>query len=197
MRRIFASCFRTGFVSSFRWIPSETNYSDKGSRFFDRDYDPSKSLLRVHAQRLTRISLTRTYGQDCLSPSPMHLDGGQVDLRSHIHVPSVSVKSDDLWSSTEDVAAVSSQCSSVIGRNDCIGGFRKEMCPVTLGPLTWCGLPPGLVGSQLLNTLQIQWSSAASGTEACHARSPTKVDENCPKLLDFWPFFQTSDVRRE
>ena len=26
----------------------------------------------------------------------------------------------------------------------------------------------------------MQWSSAGSGTEACHARSPTKVDENCP-----------------
>ena len=52
MRRIFASGFRAGFVLSFRWIPPELNYSDKGcrlfdsgSRFFDSDYDPSKSLL--------------------------------------------------------------------------------------------------------------------------------------------------------
>ena len=42
MRRIFASGFRAGFVLSFRWIQSELNCSDKGSRFSDRDYDPSK-----------------------------------------------------------------------------------------------------------------------------------------------------------
>ena len=35
MRRIFASGFRPGFVLWFRWIPSELNYSDEGSRFFD------------------------------------------------------------------------------------------------------------------------------------------------------------------
>ena len=45
MRRIFASGFRAGFDLSFRWIPSELNSSDKGSRLFDRDYDPNKSLL--------------------------------------------------------------------------------------------------------------------------------------------------------
>ena len=51
MRRIFASGLQLGFVLSFWWIPSELNYSDKGGRFFDRDFDPSKSLL---AQRLPR-----------------------------------------------------------------------------------------------------------------------------------------------
>ena len=42
MRRIFASGFRAGFVLSFRWTPSVSNYSDKTTRFFDRDCDPSK-----------------------------------------------------------------------------------------------------------------------------------------------------------
>ena len=32
IRRIFASGFRAGFVLSFRWIPSELNCSDEGSR---------------------------------------------------------------------------------------------------------------------------------------------------------------------
>ena len=57
MRRIFASGFRAGFVLSFR---SELNYSDKGSCFFNRDYDPSKSLLHVLAQRSTRSSPAQT-----------------------------------------------------------------------------------------------------------------------------------------
>ena len=42
MRRIVVSGFRAGFVSSFRWIPSELSHSDHGSRFCDRDRDPSK-----------------------------------------------------------------------------------------------------------------------------------------------------------
>ena len=67
MRRIFASGFRAGFVLPFRWIRSELNYSDEGSRFFDCDHDPSESLLQVLAQRLPRFSPARTCDQDCLS----------------------------------------------------------------------------------------------------------------------------------
>ena len=92
MRRIFASGFRAGFVLSFRWIPSELHYFDQGSRFFVRDYDWSKSLLHVLAQGLTRTSPSRASDQSCSSPSPMYLDGGQVDFRSHIHVLLVSVQ---------------------------------------------------------------------------------------------------------
>ena len=58
MRRIFASGFRAGFVLSF-----------KGNRFFNRDYDPSKSLLHVRAQRIARSSPAQTNDQDSLSPS--------------------------------------------------------------------------------------------------------------------------------
>ena len=64
--------FLGGFLSSFRWmIPSELNYSDKGSRFFDRDYDPSKSLA-------SSCSCTALFsGTDkrprLSSPSLMHL----------------------------------------------------------------------------------------------------------------------------
>ena len=66
--------------------------------------------------------------------------------------------------------AVLSQRSSVTGRNDCSSG--------SFAPLTFCGLPPGLAGSQLLDASQMRWSSAGSGTEARHAKSPTKIDEN-------------------
>ena len=61
----------------------------------------------------------------------------------------------------------------------CIGGFEWQMSHGSLAPLTWCGLPPALVGSQFLDESQMRWSSSGSGTEACHARSSTKVGENC------------------
>ena len=120
MRRIFASCVRAGFVLSFRRILSELNCSDKGSRVFDSDYDPSKSLLHDLAQRLTQSSLAQTSDQDCLSSSLMQLDVGEVDFTtSHIHVPAVSVQSpissDVLCNCTGHVEAVSSHRSSVAG----------------------------------------------------------------------------------
>ena len=59
MRRIFASGCKAGFVLSLSWIPSELNSSDEGTRFFDRDYDPNKSLVRALTQRLTRSSPAR------------------------------------------------------------------------------------------------------------------------------------------
>ena len=126
MRRIFASGFRAGFVSSFRWKLSELNCNDKGSRFSDRDYDPSKPRLHVLAQRLTRSSPTRTNDQDSSFPSMMRLGVGEGD-RTHIHVPAVSIQPDDLFNCTGHAADVPSQCSSVIGRNDCIGGFAKQV----------------------------------------------------------------------
>ena len=104
-------------------------------------------------------------------------DVGEVDLACHTHVPAVSVPShapsDDHSNCTGHAAAVSSQRSSVTW-------FGHQMCHVSLVPLTWCGLPPGLVGSQILDESQIRWSSAGSGTEARHAQSPTKIVENCP-----------------
>ena len=60
LRRIFVSGFWEGFVLSFRLIPSELSCSNKGSRFFDRDYDSSKSLLHALAQRFARSSPSRT-----------------------------------------------------------------------------------------------------------------------------------------
>ena len=84
MRRICVSGFRAGSVLPFRWILSESNYSDEGSRFFDRDHDPSKSLLQVLAQRLPRFSpaptVTKTAFLESLpetcSPMPDASSGG-------------------------------------------------------------------------------------------------------------------------
>ena len=69
---------------------------------------------------------------------------------------------------------------SVTGRDDCAGGFGHPMDHDSSVPSTWCLLPPGLVGSQLLNESQIQWSSAGIGTENCHAQNLMKFDVNCP-----------------
>ena len=46
--------------------------------------------------------------------------------------------------------------------------------------MTLCGLPLGLLESQLLDASQMQWSPAFAGAEVCHARTPTKVFEVCP-----------------
>ena len=54
------------------------------------------------------------------------------------------------------------------------------MSPGSLAPLTFCGRPTGLVGSQFLDESQIRWSSAGSATEARHAQSLTKIGEHCP-----------------
>ena len=69
-------------------------------------------------------------------------------------------------------AAVSSQSSSGILKYDCAGGFGRQMCHVSSAPVTWCGLPLGLVGSQSLGGAQMQCSSGGMGTHAC----PTEID---------------------
>ena len=52
--------------------------------------------------------------------------------------------------------------------------------------MTFCGLLLDLVESQFLDESPQQiW------TEACLTRSPTEVCEQLPRLLDFWPLFQT------
>ena len=63
------------------------------------------------------------------------------------------------------------------------------MCHVSLVLLTWCGLLPGLVRSQLLDESQTRWSSAGSGTDARH----TKIDEHTPSCSISGP---PPDVKR-
>ena len=71
-----------------KWILSELNYSHKGRRFFDSDFDSSKSLLHVLAQRTTRASPAQTCDREFFSPSLMHLDDDGVDLVSQVRARS-------------------------------------------------------------------------------------------------------------
>ena len=158
IRRIFASGFGAGFVLSFKWTPSELNYSDKGSRFFDRDCDPSKFPSSCSCTKFNTIF---------------------TDTDKRFSFTDASGPSDYLPNFTGHAAAVSAHWPSVSETGDCIGGLGKERCHDSFAPLTCGELPPGFVGSQLLDESQMQWSSAGSGTEARHARSPTKIDENC------------------
>ena len=184
MRWIFASGFRAGLVLSIRWTPSELNYSDDRSRFFDSDYDPSKPPLHALAQRSARSSPARTSDQDCCSRSLMHQDAGEVDLTSKTHV-----QSDDCSGCTRHAAVVSSQRSSNT-KNNCISSASCDSC----APVTLCGLPLGLVESQFLNESQTQRSSAGIDTVSRHVRSFTEVHDQCP---DFLNSGATPSARRE
>ena len=107
----------------------------------------------------------------------------KLTLHLNVHVPEVTSQSrapsDDLCDCRGHAAAVSSHRSSVSKRNECTCGFQHPMGHASWVPSTWCGLSPGLVGLQLLNESQIQRLSSGSGTEARHARSLMKIDENC------------------
>ena len=170
MRRIFASGFTTVFVLSFTWIPSELNHSDKGSRFFDCNCDPSKSLLHVLTQRLTRTSPAQINDQNCTSPSPMHLGGVQIDLRSHLHESSANVPSiapsDDVSSLAGRAAAVSTRWSHDPGAYDCIG----QRSHGSLVPLTCCKLPPGSVGSHSMDESEVRGTPVGNDTKSCQAQ---------------------------
>ena len=139
------------------------------------------SLHHALARRSARFSPARTSDPDCLSPSLMFLDAGDVDLTSHTLVPTVSVQpyvqSDDLHA-----RAVSSQSSS-IGETHCIRSLSCDSC----APVTLCGLFPGLVESKFPDESQTQWSSAVTDTVLCHARSLTNVTDRRPDYLNSEP----------
>ena len=103
---------------------------------------------------------------------------------SHVHLPAVIVQSHapsgDLFSCAGHATVVSSQRSSSVWRNDHTGVCGNPMGHVSSVNSTWCGPPPGLVGSQLLGGSQIRRSSACGGTEAHHAQSLMTIHENCP-----------------
>ena len=114
-----------GGIVSVRWIHPYLNSSDKGSRFFDRDYDPSKSQLPVPASRLPRFSRHRQTTNGVLLPPGCRwmLVKCEAAVSVQSHAPS-----DGLSNCTGHAAAVSPQCSSVLTRVHCIGGLKKQMC---------------------------------------------------------------------
>ena len=79
---------------------------------------------------------------------------GAVDRTSLVHVPAVTVQS-NAPSNKLIIARDMLQLSLLKG---------LQMCHGSLAPLTWCGPPPGFVGSQLL-----EWSAnaLASSWEWC------------------------------
>ena len=131
--------------------------------FCDRDHDLGKSILHVLAQRSPRIPPARTLDQNCPSPSPMHLNVGEIDRTSHIHVPAMTVLSDAPFDDFGHQRIWDRCVSQLCGSTDVV-----------------CELPLGLVGSQLLAAAQMKWPSAGSGTEASHAQSLMKIDEESP-----------------
>ena len=112
----------------------------------------------------------------------MHLHDGGLDPTSHIHVPAIIIQSHVASVILSDcdghATAVSSQEPSVTGKDDWVSGSMSDGSGTQV---TSCRPPPGLVGSQCLNESQMQWSAADTGAEACHARTPTKVDDVCPE----------------
>ena len=109
-------------------------------------------------------------------PSPIDLDGGQVDVRSVMFVPSVSVQT-------------RAPSDTIV----CVDDYGMQMSHGSFAPLTCCEAPPGLVGSHFLDEeAQMQWTPAGVGTEACHARSLTEIHESSPN----WSTSGTS-CRRE
>ena len=141
MRRIFVSGFATGFVLSFRLIPSIiptrevvslTVIMTRANHFF---------MIWHSAQ--TQSSPAQTCDRDCLSPSLTHLDAGTADLATHVRVAAVShVPSDDLSNYTGHAAAVSSQRSSVNGKNNCISSLTSQgsFAPMTFVGYLWVWL---------------------------------------------------------
>ena len=79
------------------------------------------------------------------------------------------------------MSQVSSQRSSVTGRNDCTGGLGNPMCHVSSVPSTWCGLPPGLVDRNFL--VDRRWSGRQLVTELSN-RSGTFF--KCAKQRSTW-----------
>ena len=77
---------------------------------------------------------------------------------------------------------------SVTGKNDCISCLSSQG---SYAPMTFCGLPPGLVESQFLDESQMQWSSA--DTKPCHAQILMEINEQCPNYSNSDPF---PDVKR-
>ena len=111
------------------------------------------SLTVIMIQLLTRSSLAQTCDLDCCPPSLIHLNDGEVDLACHIFVPAVSFQSRvfvrcSLSDCKGQAAAVSSQRSAVTGKNNRISGLSSLG---SCAPMTFCGLPPGVVESQFLD----------------------------------------------
>ena len=110
-------------------------------------------------------------------PTLMHLDVGEVDHASCVHVPAVGlqshVPSDDLSDCTRHAAAVSSH-GSVTGKNNCISKV--------LVPMTFCGLLPRLVESQFRG--ESDKRPDYSNSDPSSRRQALVESESLPEIYD-------------
>ena len=76
IRRIYGIVYRDNCYLVFRWVPSEVNNSDRGSRFYHDDHDPSKFLLNrlavLQRQSMSSHSPHRAPSSSLVSTSPCH-----------------------------------------------------------------------------------------------------------------------------
>ena len=76
IRRIYGIAHRANCCLVFRWAPSEVDYSDRGSRFYDADCDLSECLLsRLRAlqqQSLSSRAPHQASSSSFVSTSPCH-----------------------------------------------------------------------------------------------------------------------------
>ena len=127
-----------------------------------------------------RFLPAQTSDQVWSSPSWMQLDVGEAD-RTQSRAPS-----DALSSCTGHAAADSSQCSSVLGRNECIGGFGKADVSFFFGSadVVWA---TSKLDRNFWMTRRCSGRQLGVVQEALHVRSPTKIDENCPSCSILGP----------
>ena len=184
MRRICASGFWAGFVLSFRWIPSESKYSDNGSRFFDRDFDPNKSLLQAPVQHLSSFPMHRRMTKDVLFrhgcswtmvKSIATLISAcllRISSRTHVlpicRVQRVCFQIHMDYGARNTMVTIIQQLSHlnvlpVVWEIFCIRGLWKQMCALSSAPVTWCGFRPGLYGSPGLDGAPTRCASDEDG----------------------------------
>ena len=76
IRRIYGIAYRANCDLVFRWVPSEVNYSDRGSRFYDADYDPLKCLLNrlrvLQRQSMSSLAHHQAPFSSLVTTSPCH-----------------------------------------------------------------------------------------------------------------------------
>ena len=76
IRRPFGIAHRANCYLVFRWVPSEVNYSDRVSRFYDADYDPTRCLLNrscvLERQSMSSHSPHQAPSSSFVSTSPCH-----------------------------------------------------------------------------------------------------------------------------
>ena len=68
IKRMYACGFQAGFILYIRWIPSEINFCDEGSRYLDEKFDGGKSLLHQLISAPHLLGSTQGYRRFAVPP---------------------------------------------------------------------------------------------------------------------------------